>query len=87
MFLIKHNVGLTSLCDPLARILHPGLTYRRAAVYVASFAQAVKKAIQTEVRERNVVSMVDGWSDQSLRRYLGALLVSTTIRRIWFWLS
>lgn len=72
LFLIKHNVGLTSLRDPLARILHPGVTYQRAAVYVASFAQAVKKAIQTEVRERNVVIMVDGWSDQSLRRYLGA---------------
>ena len=71
LFLIKHNIGLTSLRDPLTRILHPGMTYQKASAWVESVVLAVKRAIQNEVQGRDLVMMVDGWSDQSLRRYLG----------------
>ena len=71
LFLLKHNIGMTCLRDPLARLLRPDFTYQSAMAFVDSTVTDVKAAIRNEIREKNVVLMVDGWSDQSLRRFLG----------------
>ena len=74
LFLLKHNVGLTCLRDPLARLIHPDLTYHSAMALVGSTAVDLKTAIRNEIRDKNLALMVDRWSDQSMRRFLGVAI-------------
>ena len=74
LFLIRHNIGLTCLRDPLASVFFPGLSYYRATRLVDGYFEQVKRAMSDELSGRNVFLMIDGWSDQSLRRFLGIVV-------------
>ena len=71
LFFIKHNIGLTCLQDPLTNVFSPGLSYHRATVLVDGYFEEVKRMISDDVSGNNVFLMIDGWSDQSLRRFVG----------------
>ena len=71
LFMMKHNVGFTALRDPVIRVLFPGLTYARAQELCDAASDKVRRAITEEVRGHSLCVMIDGWSDMSLRRYLG----------------
>ena len=71
LFMIRHNVGFTALRDPIIRVLFPGLTYARAQELCQAASDKVRRAITEEVRGISLCVMIDGWSDMSLRRYLG----------------
>ena len=47
------------------------MTYLRLLSLLDETADAVKSSVATEIQGRDLCIMVDGWSDMSLRRYLG----------------
>ena len=74
LFLVRHYVGLTCLRDPLTDIFYPGLSLSRATSMIEGYTQQVQEAIVEELDDQSVFLMIDGWSDQSLRRFLGIVV-------------
>lgn len=74
LFLVRHYVGLTSLRDPLTNIFYPGLSFGRAMHLIDTYTQQVQEAVVDELDDQPVCLMIDGWSDQSLRRFLGIVV-------------
>ena len=74
LFLIRHYVGLTSLRDPLTDIFYPNLSFSRAMNLTESYTQQIQDAIIEEIDDQKVFLMIAGWSDQSLRRFLGVVV-------------
>ena len=72
--LVRHYVGLTCLRDPITNILYPGMTCSRATALVELCTNHVKETIIEELDDQSVCLMIDGWSDQSLRRFLGIVV-------------
>ena len=71
MFLVRRYVGLTCLRDPITDIFYPGLTFSRAMSLIEVCTNQVKESVIEELDGQSVCLMIDGWTDQSLRRFLG----------------
>ena len=71
LLLVRHNLAFATIRDPMVRILCPGMTYLRLLSLLDETAASVKSTIAAEIQGRDLCIMVDGWSDMSLRRYLG----------------
>ena len=71
MFLINHHIGLTAVRDDLATIFLPGISYSQFTQMLHTTAEAVNQRIIAILKDKNLTLMIDGWSDSSLRRYLG----------------
>ena len=74
MFLVRHYVGLTCLRDPITDIFYPGLTFSRAMSLIEFCTNQVKESVIEELDDQSVCLMIDGWTDQSLRRFLGIVV-------------
>ena len=70
-FVLMHNVGFSATRDPVTAIFAPDLSYQRITSLLNETVSQVRAAITEELREQDICIMLDGWSDQSLRRYLG----------------
>ena len=53
---------------------YPGMTCSRATALVELCTNHVKETIIEELDDQSVCLMIDGWSDQSLRRFLGIVV-------------
>ena len=71
LFFIKHNIGFSVARDPLMRIFSPGISEVRFLEMLDKTAYSVRDVIRDVLHEKSVTVMIDGWSDVSLRRYLG----------------
>ena len=71
MFLINHHIGLTALRDALTTIFLPGVSYVHFMEMLHTTAEAVNQRITSILKDKDLSLMIDGWSDSSLRRYLG----------------
>ena len=57
----------------MTSIFIPGLSYGALLDLVEETANQVKSVIALELRDKQISIMIDGWSDQSLRRYVGVV--------------
>ena len=73
LFLIRHQIGLTTARDPFVRIFQPNVTFSRLVSSIEPIVRLVVDHIRSEFAHKEFFIMVDGWSDQSLRRYLGVV--------------
>ena len=71
MFLINHHIGFTALRDVLTTIFLPGVSYVHFMEMLHTTADAVNQRITAILKDKDLSLMIDGWSDSSLRRYLG----------------
>ena len=71
LFLVRHNLPFSTARDPVLRMMCPTVTYGRLLALLQTTAQRIKRAITTEAHGKLLSLMVDGWSDMSLRRFLG----------------
>lgn len=71
LFFIKHDIGFTAACDPLMRIFSQGVSYTQLVDMLQRTADLTRDAIRDLLRHKSATLMIDGWSDASLRRYLG----------------
>ena len=71
LFLVRHNLPSSTSCDPMLRMMCPSMTYGRLLNLLETTSERVKSAIIEEARGKPLSVMVDGWSDMSLRRFLG----------------
>ena len=71
LFLIRHAVGLSTFRDPLVRIFLPNMSTTTIEQLFTRAKAGVRDLIHREVKRQDVSVMIDGWSDASLRRYLG----------------
>ena len=73
LFLIRHQIGLTTARDPFVRIFQPNVSFSRLISSIEPIVRLVVDHIRSELQDKEFFIMVDGWSDQSLRRYLGVV--------------
>ena len=74
LFLVRHNLPFSTARDPVLRMMCLSLTYGRLLALLQTTAQRIKRAVVTEAKGKLLSLMVDGWSDMSLRRFLGIAL-------------
>ena len=70
-FLLTHSVGFTAAKDPTATIFLPEISYKRVMSILDETVIKVRDFISAALQQNGISIMVDGWSDQSLRRYIG----------------
>ena len=73
LFMLKHGIGLSAARDPLLQIFHPTATYLNILDLLDSTVSLVKSEITRLLGRRDYFLMIDGWSDQSLRRFVGVV--------------
>ena len=71
LFLVRHNLPFSTARDPVLRMMCLSLTYGRLLALLQTTAQRIKRAVVTEAKGKLLSLMVDGWSDMSLRHFLG----------------
>ena len=79
-FLLTHYVGFSAARDPSIAIFAPDLSYRTLLSLIDDTASKLRTAISDELRGKKISIMIDGWSDMSLRRYLGIVAAYYDIR-------
>lgn len=73
-FFVKHQIGLTAARDPLVRVFLPDVSYQRLISLASETARDVREMITADLTNKELFLMIDGWSDQSLRRFLGVIV-------------
>ena len=73
LFLLRHQIGLTATRDPLVRVFQPNVSFARLLSKIEPTVHLVRERIRSELTGKDFFVMVDGWSDQSLRRFLGVV--------------
>lgn len=73
LFMLKHGIGLTAARDPLLQVFHPSATHLSILNLLDSATASVKSEIARLMGGRAYFLMIDGWSDQSLRRFVGVV--------------
>ena len=73
LFLVRHQIGLTVTRDPLVRVFSPDISYLQMLSLVDDTVKDVRDMIAADLAHKQVFLMIDGWSDQSLRRYIGVV--------------
>lgn len=74
LFLVRHQIGLTVVRDPLVRIFSPDISYLQVMSLVEDSVRDVRQMIAADLTNKELFLMIDGWSDQSLRRYIGVVM-------------
>lgn len=70
-FLLTHSVGFTAAKDPITTIFLPGISYKRVTSILEEAVVKVRDFIRAALHQKGLSLMIDGWSDQSMRRYVG----------------
>ena len=74
LFLVRHQIGLTVTRDPLVRLFSPDISYLQMLSLVEDTVRDVRDMIAADLANKQVFLMIDGLSDQSLRRYVGVVV-------------